>query len=225
MNAITLPRSGFLREASPALVDLLAGLAREVRLCSGQVLFQQGDAGEALYAVISGALEISVLSADGRRFALDLMGPGALLGEISLFDPGPRTATATAVAETTALRVTHADMLHGISNSPELAADMVRLAGQRMRRMDEQIAEQAFLTLPARLARRVLYLADTFAESGAPKVQLSQARLADYVGVSREAVAKTLADWKRAGLVAPARRGLTVLDSKGLREIAYPDEI
>ena len=90
-------------------------------------------------------MEFSVLSEDGRKLSLDVMRTGALFGEIALFDPGERTATATAQEPTRLARVRNADVLSGVRDTPELAVDLIRLAGQRMRWMNMQLSEQVFL--------------------------------------------------------------------------------
>jgi CRP-like cAMP-binding protein len=219
-DARMLLKAGFLAEASEALHGLLKTIAKEVRLGPQEILFEQGDKGDALFAVQSGRLEISVLSEDGRRLVLDVMRRGAILGEIALFDPGPRTATATAVTETRLLRITNRDMMAAISRSPDLAADMIRLAGQRMRSMNRQITEQALLPLGARLARKLIYLAVDEAGDDAV-LPMSQANLAEFVGGSREQVSKTLNEWKRAGILEMTRMGIRVRDPSALASMAH----
>lgn len=215
-----LLRAGFLANASEALHGLLRNLAREVRLEPHETLFEQGDEGDALFAVQSGRLEISVLSEDGRRLVLDVMRRGAILGEIALFDPGPRTATATAVTETRLLRITNRDMMAAVSKSPDLAADMIRLAGQRLRSMNRQITEQALLPLSARLARKLIYLAADESGDGV-LLPMTQANLAEFVGGSREQVSKTLNEWKRAGILDMTRMGIKVRDPVALTTMAH----
>jgi CRP-like cAMP-binding protein len=215
-----LLKAGFLADASDALHGVLRTLAREVRLAPHEVLFEQGDLGDALFAVQSGRLEISVVSEDGRRLVLDVMRRGAILGEIALFDPGPRTATATAVVETRLFRITNRDMMAAISRSPDLAADMIRLAGQRMRAMNRQITEQALLPLGARLARKLIYLAADESGDGV-LLPMSQATLAEFVGGSREQVSKTLNEWKRAGILEVTRMGIRVCDPAALASMAH----
>lgn len=215
-----LPKTGFLTEASPALHAMLEDLARPVSLESGEVLFSQGDRGDTLYAVTTGSLEISVLAEDGRRLALDVMRAGAVFGEIALFDPGPRTATATAQGSTTLLGIRNAEVMRAIGSDPELARDLIHLAGQRMRWMSRQITEQAFLTLQSRLARWVLYLSDN-----ETPLNLSQAHLAEYVGATREAVSKTISSWKKQGIASYGREGLRVLDLPALQSIALTEPL
>lgn len=219
-----LPETGFLSAASAPLREMLESQASEVRLSNGEVLFEQGDTGDAFYAIIEGSLEFSILSASGRKLSLDLMRPGAVFGEIVLFDPGLRTATATATAaEPSRLRrLRNRDILAQIKEHPELAGDLLRLAGQRMRWMNMQLNEQVFLPMPVRLARKLLYLTP---ETGNGRLSLSQAELAEYVGATREAVSKTLSNWKRSGLIEISRGGLQILDRNALGLLAEPESI
>lgn len=208
MAVQSLPEIGFLSDVSAGLKEMLSEQASEIRLGAGEILFEQGDEGDALYAIISGAVEFSVLAMDGRKLTLEMMRPGELFGEITLFDPGARTATASAVEPSLLWRVRHADVLRQIRKQPELAVDMIHLAGQRMRWMGRQLNEQVFLPLPTRLARKVLHLAPEEAVTPC-KLTLSQAELAEFVGATREAVSKILASWKRDGVIQgrPRRAG------------------
>lgn len=219
-----LPRTGFLAHASAELTETLERLAQAVTLDAGETLFEQGDPGAALYAVTHGSLEISVLSEDGRKFALDVMRDGAVLGEIALFDPGPRTATVTATEPTELLRIRNADLLREIRTAPELGIDMIALAGQRMRWMNRQITEQVFLPMQTRLARKVLYLTEK-SDPVTDLLSLSQSELADFVGATREAVSKALSEWKKMGAVASSRRGIQILDRAALQALADLDQI
>lgn len=224
MEQSDLPNTGFLMGASRELRKMLREQASEIHLHPDEVLFEQGDKGAALYAVTTGLLEISVLAQDGRKLGLAVMRPGALFGEIALFDPGERTATATALEATTVLRVRNSDVLAQIRKNPELAVDMIHLAGQRMRWMGRQLHEQVFLPMPTRLARKLLYL--TPDRPRAPtRLKLSQAELAEFVGATREAVSKTLAAWKRSGVIEANRGGLIVLDRAALKVLAEPGQI
>src|SRR3954447_23722806 len=60
----------------------------------GHVVFSEGDDGDRLFVVMDGKVKISRTASDGRENLLTVLGPGEMFGELSLFDPGPRTATA-----------------------------------------------------------------------------------------------------------------------------------
>ena len=85
-----------------------------------------------------------------------------------------------------------------------------------------QLNEQVFLPMPVRLARKLLYLVP---DSGNGRLALSQAELAEYVGATREAVSKTLSNWKRSGLIEISRGGVQILDRSALGLLAEPESI
>lgn len=211
-----LATTGFLASASSSLIEAIEALAKEIILIPGQVLFQQGDTGDALFAIRSGALEISVLSEGGRKLSLDVLRKGDLIGEIAFFDPGERTATATALEETILLRIKNGDMAEAIRRDPDLGIDMIHLAGRRMRWMNSQLSDQVFLPLSARLARKLLHLT----EGGQNELAMSKSDLAEFVGTTREAVSKTIADWKRMDVIDAPRGSIRVKDREALEDIA-----
>ena len=206
---------GFLADATPALKDLMRRLAKRTTLDAGEVLLHQGMQGQTLYAVISGRLEASVLSADGRKLGLSIMHPGEVFGEIALFNPGPRTATVTAMEPSQVLGVRNADVLAALRDKKDLNIDLLQLAGQRMRLMGSQLSDQVFLPIPQRLARKILQLTDEF--KGPNEIlRLSQTELADFIGASREAVSKALAVWKKDQTIQLSRGGLKVINRTAL---------
>ncbi|MDX1743330.1 MAG: Crp/Fnr family transcriptional regulator [Ruegeria sp.] len=218
------PDSGFLSDASDRLRAMLSALATEITLDRGDVLFEQGDEGDALFAILEGTLEVSFLAMSGRKLSLTLMRPGEIFGEIALFDSGPRTATVVAAEPSRVLRVRQGDVMNQIRQHPDLAVDMIRLAGLRMRWMGSQLNEQVFLPMPIRLARKLLHLSE-LQDDPSTRITLSQSELAEFVGATREAVSKTISTWKRDNVVEASRGGLMIQDFEALRELAESDLI
>ena len=205
-----------VNQANAVLIAALAPIATHVSLSKGEVLFNEGDDADSLYWVTAGMLEISVLSEEGRRLTLDIARSGAVLGEIAMFDPGPRTATITAMDPSDLCRVRHGDVRDALSKEPTLASDLFRIAGQRMRWMNAQMMEQTTLVAPVRIARRLLYLT-----KGSPEaLHLSQEELADFSGTTRDAVSRAFKVWKSADLIEVTRRGIRVLDRETLSVLA-----
>ena len=85
----------------------LRGSMENVRLGKGAILFSEGDEGDHLYVIVEGKLKLGTSSGDGRENLLSVLGPGEMFGELSLFDPGPRTSTATAVTDVRMLSLGH----------------------------------------------------------------------------------------------------------------------
>src|SRR4028118_526146 len=82
----------------------------EVSLERGDTLFQVGDRGDRLFVVTAGKIKLGRTSSDGRENLLAVLGPGEMLGELSMFDPGPRVSTATAVTKAAGTGVGHGDL-------------------------------------------------------------------------------------------------------------------
>ncbi|NNE52769.1 MAG: Crp/Fnr family transcriptional regulator [Sulfitobacter sp.] len=219
-----LPNTGFLKAASPELLEVFNTLAKKVTVAENETLFSEFDEGDALYVVLDGSIEITKESEDGRRLGLELMRSGAVFGEIALFDPGQRTATAVAMEPTELIQIRNKDLMRELNARPELALDLLRLAGSRMRLMNSQLHEYVFLALPARLARKILHLTAGTTDPDAA-FKLSQTDLADFTGATREAVSKTLSIWKQDAFVETGRGTLKVLDRPALLEIAGLDAL
>ncbi len=202
-----------------ALIERVAG---RVVLEPGATLFTQGEPADVFFVVDDGEIEISALSAEGRKLTLDIMTPGEIFGEIGLF-AGRRTATATALGRTRLRRARRADLLAALRDEPEpdLALEIIELLCARLREVSDKLEERAFLPLPIRLARRVIRLDEKLGGV----VPVSQADLADFVGATREAVAKVLADWRRRGWITVTRGGLRLVDRAALASLAAGDAI
>ena len=103
----------------------------EVKLSRGEHLFLEGQDGDRLYVVLDGKLKLTRAAADGRENLLSVLGPGEMFGELSLFDPGPRTATATVVTEARLASLAHTSLRPWITNRPEIAEQLLRVLARR----------------------------------------------------------------------------------------------
>ena len=84
----------------------------------GETLFDEGDLGDRLYIVTEGKVKLGHTSSDGRESLLAVLGPGEIIGELTLFDPGPRSTTATAVSPASLLYLEHEDLMHVLDTNP-----------------------------------------------------------------------------------------------------------
>jgi CRP-like cAMP-binding protein len=204
-----------LDAATPELRGAFESTAVRVTCRPGEVLFSQGDPADAFFVVERGEIEVSVLSPDGRKLALDIVVPGELLGEIGLFG-GIRTASATAHGEVVLRRMRRADVLAQMRTHPDLALELIEILCDRLRVVSRKLEERAFLPVAARLANRLLYLGDKVATARDGAIPATQAELADFVGATREAIAKTLAEWRLQGWIAVSRGSVRVVDRQAL---------
>ena len=188
------------------------------------MLFREGDRGETLYVIGDGKIKLGRTSPDGRENLVAILGPGEMFGELSLFDPGPRTMTATAVADTELLGLGQESLLRIISSRPEVPRVLLGALARRLRRTNEHLADLVFTDVPGRVAKALLELADRFGRTvdGGTLVahDLTQEELAQLVGASRETVNKALADFATRGWIKLEARAVVLMDVERLRRRA-----
>ncbi|MBV7412498.1 Crp/Fnr family transcriptional regulator [Dermabacteraceae bacterium P13115] len=190
----------------------------------GAVLFREGDPGDRLYIIASGKVKVGHASGDGRENLLAVLGPGETLGELSLFDPAPRNATATAVAESTVYGLSQQDLYRVLAQRPEVARHLLASLARRLRKTNESLADLVFADVPGRVAKNLLDLAQRFGRPTEDGVMVShgltQEELAQLVGASRETVNKALADFVGRKWIRLEARAVLLLDIERLRRRA-----
>jgi CRP-like cAMP-binding protein len=194
----------------------IAGLCTRRALDSGEVLFQKGDKGDALFGVRRGRVRIETGTAAGGRLTLNVLGPGDLFGEIALFDGQPRTADAIAAETSELFTVRRSDFLGYLEREPRVTLRLLEMLCQRIRWVSDRMEEAVLLPLHARLARRLCMLADDFGS----EVHISQEELGVYVGAARESVNRQLQEWRRAGIIELRRGRISLLDMDRLTAAA-----
>jgi CRP/FNR family cyclic AMP-dependent transcriptional regulator len=173
---------------------------------SGETVFRRGDPGDGLYGVLVGRVAVIVESEAGKELILNTFGPGDFFGEIALLDGKGRTATAVVRESSRLLFLARSTFLPFIEERPRIAVRMIALLCERLRRTTDLVEDSAFLNVAARLAKQLLTLSTPGkGEEDVGIVQVSQAELAQMIGVSREAVSKQLSQWRRGGIVRLAR--------------------
>ena len=207
-----------------ALDDAAAASLRasmeNVRLNKGAVLFSEGDEGDHLYVIVEGKLKLGTSSGDGRENLLSVLGPGEMFGELSLFDPGPRTSTATAVTDVRLLSLGHHKVVPWIAEHPQVALELLARLAQRLRRTNEVVGDLVFSDVPGRVAKALIDLGERFGRETTEGLyvnhDLTQEELAQLVGASRETVNKALADFAGRNWIRLDGRAVLVLDIERL---------
>ncbi len=207
-------------EAGAALLDQM----NSSRLERGDILFREGDQGDTLYVIGEGKVKLGRTSADGRENLIAILGPGEMFGELSLFDPGPRTMTATAVAETQLMGLGNESLTALLTGRPDVAKALLAALATRLRRTNEHLADLVFTDVPGRVAKALLDLANRFGRPVEDGIMVShdltQEELAQLVGASRETVNKALADFATRGWLKLEARAVLLLDVERLKRRA-----
>jgi CRP-like cAMP-binding protein len=187
-----------------------------VKIAKGSILFKEGDDGEHLYVIVDGKLKLGTSSGDGRENLLSILGPGEMFGELSLFDPGPRTSTATAVTDAKLLSLSHEKVIPWLKQNPEVSLQLLTRLSQRLRRTNEAVGDLVFSDVPGRVAKALIDLGDRFGKTTPEGLlvnhDLTQEELAQLVGASRETVNKALADFAGRGWLKLDGRSVLIAD-------------
>jgi CRP-like cAMP-binding protein len=143
-----------------------------------------------------------------------------MFGELSIFDPGPRTSSATAITEVRAVSMDRDALKAWIKDRPEIAERLLRVLARRLRRTNSDLTDLIFVDVPGRVAKKLLGLAQRFGtrEDGAMRVthDLTQEEIAQLVGAARETVNKALADFAHRGWIQIEGKSLLICDSERL---------
>ncbi len=202
-------------------VQALQATMSKVHLDRGEVLFREGQRGDRLYVITVGKIKLGRTSSDGRENLLSIQGPGEMFGELSLFDPGPRTATATAVAESELIGLGNDQLYEFLQQRPAVSISLLAALARRLRRTNDSLSDLVFTDVPGRVAKALLDLSSRFGRPSDDGIlvahDLTQEELAQLVGASRETVNKALADFATRGWLKLEARAVLLLDVERLQ--------
>jgi CRP/FNR family cyclic AMP-dependent transcriptional regulator len=189
----------------------------------GTTIFQKGDDGSSLMAVLSGRVRVSSISAEGKEVTLNVINPGEIFGEIALLDGKSRSADATATEDTQLLVVERRHFLPFLKQNDDLYLRLLAVLCERLRRTSLALEELALFDLPARLARLLLKMAEDYGRPATGGVRidmkLSQRDLSTLVASTRESVNKQLRLWREDGVVDLDSGYIVVRRSDDLRSL------
>ncbi|HTF36366.1 MAG TPA: Crp/Fnr family transcriptional regulator [Myxococcota bacterium] len=205
-------------------LDALLAATTTRRLAPREALFHKGDPGEQLYVVMSGRLKAKAEAADGKEVIFALMGPQEVIGEIALLDSEPRSATVEAIEASELLALHRRDFLPVLERHPKVAIRLAGILAGRLRRLSDVTEDTAFLTLPSRLAKKLLSLAESDGiatpEGTRIRLRLPQSELGELVCTSRESVNKLLRAWVQEGVVGVDHGFITLRKRRPLEALA-----
>jgi CRP/FNR family cyclic AMP-dependent transcriptional regulator len=215
-----LARAGMFQGVEPSVVSALTRQLHPVDFRCGHTVFAEGEPGDRLYIIISGKVKIGRRSPDGRDNLLTILGPSDMFGELSIFDPGTRTSSATTITEVRAVSMDRDAVRAWLADRPEIAEKMLRVLARRLRRTNHNLADLIFTDVPGRVAKQLLQLAQQFGmqEGDALRVthDLTQEEIAQLVGASRETVNKVLADFAHRGWIQLKAKSVLISDCERL---------
>ena len=181
--------------------------ARVVAFDAGQTLFLAGDPCNGCYQVVEGLLKVTLDLPTGRERILAILGPGALVGELSVIDGTPRSACVTAIRPAKLRFISRAAFDEFGHAHPEIFRTIAGVLARRLRDINGALVATSFLSVKGRAARTLLILAEAFGKDvGAGRIlirqKVSQGDLAAMAGIARENLSRVLQDWMEGKLVS-----------------------
>jgi CRP-like cAMP-binding protein len=200
------------------VLQQIATVARPREFDKGELLFVEGDVGDALLILVSGSVTVFRTSADGERAALNVLEPPEVIGEIALLDGAARSASVEATEHTVVLSLSRQEFFALLRAQPAVLEPLMRQLGLMVRRLTEQAADHVFLDLAGRVAKALLRLASP---GSPPVVAITQSRLAEMSGGTRQSVNQVLGGFAQRGLIHLEGRRVLLTDVPGLRRRAH----
>jgi CRP-like cAMP-binding protein len=190
--------------------NLAAGLfahARPMRIKADQMLFLAGDPGDGCYRIEEGLLKICVASPAGGERILAIVGANSVVGELSMIDGRPRSASVAAIRDCSLSFISRAAFHAFAEKNPDIYRHVMVLLANRLRDTNSVVAAMSFLPLKGRVAQALLGLAEAFGQDvGGGRVlirqKVNQSDLAAMAGIARENVSRILNEWKRDRVVS-----------------------
>jgi CRP-like cAMP-binding protein len=220
MSEIPFASSPLLGRIDADDLHALARAAIRRSFAAGEIMFLRGEPGDGVFGIVRGSVRVFVEGASGGDVVVGTRGEGEVLGEMSLLDGMPRSASARAVGDVTALYVSRDRFDAWLREHPAASRAMLEVLARRLREATDQVAGIALLSVEARIAK---HLSRMFNANGVPaagaSMAVNQTELARAIGVTRESVNKHLARLKHAGVVDVAPGRVTLLDPTALQAL------
>jgi CRP-like cAMP-binding protein len=227
MNRKPTPRTkGQVFGAMPGqAVRAIMKSAVPVELKAREVLFHAGDEGASCYYLRSGAAKASVIAKDGQERLLAVLGPGALIGELSLFDDRPRSATVSALRPCRLMHLTKSAFFKLADANPVIYRQALMLLTERLRGTNDTMVAQGTVTVLGRVARALETLAGGLGEADAKgrivlAQKITQTDIAGMAGVARENANRAIHELMRDGILSRAKGYYAIEKPAALAELS-----
>lgn len=208
------------REIEPEVLDKIIPFMSEKTYKKGAIIFLEGDEGDEIYFIRSGAVHI--YSFDGmKRVILAHLQEGDYFGEMALIKPGLyRSATAETIQATKLYALRRTDFQKLLIANPGLALHLLDDSMERLRRANQQIYDLTFLNVRTRIMKRLVRLGEDYGTQTPDGVliglKVTHQQMAEMVGAVRETVTKVLIELQEAGLINIQRKMILLPDPERL---------
>jgi CRP-like cAMP-binding protein len=196
----------------------LIGSLEKKRFRKSEIIVENGQKSNALFVILSGSAKVVVSNHKGKEVVLALLEPGDCIGELSLLDDQPHSATVVASSQTDTLILGRHDFAQCVLNNAQLAVSIMHGLAYRLRKANQKIASLALVSVNGRVANTLLSQAELSPEGHLIVARkISHSALANEVGASREMVSKALKSFENQAFIQKMDNGhLKINDRRAL---------
>lgn len=210
-NLELIQRVPLFSQLTPVQSELIAGSVVKRRFRRGEIIIEQGKKTNALFIILTGRARVMTSDLRGREVILASLSSGDHIGEMSLIDNDPHSATVRAETQVDALVLGRAEFARCLPENTSMAYAVMRGLVQRLRNADRKIESLALLDVYGRVARALLDAAEEVDGERVVRNKISRQDLAKMVGASREMVSRVMKDLEERGFVTPRADGAMVV--------------
>ncbi|HEY3998894.1 MAG TPA: Crp/Fnr family transcriptional regulator [Candidatus Xenobia bacterium] len=201
------------------------GYVRDFR--KGEVLFHEGDPGDTLYILVAGAIKVYRVTEEGWEKTIHLAGEGDFLGEMSLLDGAPRSATAECLDQTTCICIGRQDFQNLLDKNPKLSRTILEDMCKRLRATTGELVDVSFKDARFRLVKLLASLAERYGrpDDGGQvqiKLRLTHQDLANMISSKRETVTRILQEFQDSQAISIDNRHIYVKDLQSFKKWVGP---
>lgn len=173
-----------------------------------QLLINQSDDAEAAYLILSGSVKVFRIAENGNEITLSILGPGEIVGEMSLIESEDRSASVAAIQKTEVLIITKGAFTHFIKSSPDAAIKLIQTMAKRVRVSDKHVEEILTKNIRDRILGSLKILTSYFPNG---EIVLSHEDLADIIGATRPRVTEVLDELVKDKKISLSHRKITLI--------------
>lgn len=201
-NLDLIRRVSLFSTLTPEQAEALAAAVSKKRFKRGEILVEQGKKTDALYIVLTGRTRVLKTDSKGREVILATLASGDYVGEMSLIDDEPHSATVVADQQVDVLVLGRNSFLRCLGENLEMAHAVMRVLVQRLRKASENISSLALVGVYGRVAKVLLDSAAPAADGQLViRDKVSRQDIAKMVGASREMVSRVMKDFEEQGFI------------------------
>jgi CRP/FNR family cyclic AMP-dependent transcriptional regulator len=180
----------------------------------GRMVVAEGEPSSALYILLAGRAKVQRSDSEGKEVILAVLGSGECVGEMSLIDDAPRSASVITMESCEFMAINKETFLATLEENPAIALKIMKGLVKRLREADRKIETLALLDVYGRVARVLLDFSEEIDGERVVKGKLPRQEIAKMIGASREMVSRVMKGLEVEGYIVPGQSGHLVLREK-----------